>query len=120
MWTPPAITVKYGPYFKADADDQTKVVAMVQQALGSGGTGEQLITKQIAVETIAHVFGIENVEVVMQELEKEQAEKDAKDLEKTKAEQESLHAITGGQKPGGASGSGGNGFGGAKKPPPKS
>ena len=101
----PSITIKWGPYFPADADDQTKVVAMVQQALGSGGTGEQLITKRIAVEKVAEVFGIENVDAVMKDLEKEQAEQDKRDLEKTAEEQKTLHAIAG-SAPG--SGSGGN------------
>lgn len=101
----PALTIKWGPYFPADADDQVKIVTMVQQALGSGGTGEQLITKEIAVETIADVFGIENTQAVLDALEEEQAERDARELEKTKEEQKTLHAIAG-SAPG--SGSGGN------------
>ncbi len=109
-WQAPSLVVEWGPYFPADADDQTKIVALVQAARGAPN-GEKLITKEIAVRKMAEIFDIDNPDAILEELEKEQTENDAAELEKTTAEQKSLHAITG-PKPPGAPGSGSGGFGG--------
>ena len=82
-WVSPSIRCKYGPYFKADADEQVKVVTMAQLASGAPATQpQQLIPKRTAVEMIAPIFGLENVDAVLDTLEKEQQEKDDKAAEK--------------------------------------
>ena len=82
-WVSPSVRCKYGPYFKADADEQVKVVTMAQLAAGAPATQpQQLIPKRAAVEAIAALFGLENIDAVLDTLEEEQQEKDDKAAEK--------------------------------------
>jgi hypothetical protein len=82
-WVSPSIRCKYGPYFKTDADEQVKTVTMAQMALGAPTTApKQLIPKRTAVEMIAPIFGLENVDAVLDTLEEEQQEQDDADAAK--------------------------------------
>lgn len=73
-WEAPSLSVEYGPYTKPDPEEQQKIVALVQTALGGKG-GRPLINLQTAVKRVAKIFGIENVQALIDELEK--AEEDA-------------------------------------------
>lgn len=110
-WVSPTLQVKWGPFFPPDPTEQVQIVTLAQTALGAGGKGEQLVTKRIAVEKIASIFGVENIDAMMEELETEQAEKDERAL--ANAENELAAAAkfsavgkapgaVGGGKPGGA------------------
>ncbi len=70
-WQPPSITVKFGPYFQPDPEEQTKLVGLVQAALGGGGKGQPLILLRTGVEKIAPIFGIENIDAFVEKLEQE-------------------------------------------------
>jgi len=95
-WQSPSLKVQWGPYFRPDPTDQKAVLEMVKVALDSG-----VITKRHAVEKVAPIFGIENVDAALDAIEKESAEKQAKALEQTHAEASALHGIAnGGGKPG--------------------
>jgi hypothetical protein len=85
--------LRWGSYFKPDPAEQKQVVDMVRAALA--GDGGAIITKRIAVEQIADIFGIENVEAAIEEIEAEEADRQAKALEQTKAEAASFHGMTG-------------------------
>jgi hypothetical protein len=107
-WQPPTITVKWGPYFPPDADEEQKIVTTTQQALGGGvGGGTPIITLRSAVEKIAPIFGIENIEAVLDDLEKAAEEKRQKEQDAALTEQQNLHDLANGKKPGGAGGAGG-------------
>jgi hypothetical protein len=79
-WLSPTLQVKWGSYFKADPDEEQKVVTTTQLALG-GTTGEPLITRRIAIEKIAKVYGIENVDAVLTEIDKEQDARAKRELD---------------------------------------
>jgi hypothetical protein len=88
-WVSPALVCKFGPYFKTDADEQTKQITMIQQALGKGivGGGEQLIPKRTAIEKLAPIFGLENIDAIEDALEEEQAEAEQKEADAAAADQ---------------------------------
>jgi hypothetical protein len=79
-WQSPSLTVKWGPYFAPDPDEQNKIVTMVQEALG-GTAGTPLITLRAAVEKIAPIFGIENIDAAIEQLEKEREENANRELD---------------------------------------
>jgi hypothetical protein len=75
MWQSPSLLVKWGPYFKTDPQEQLQVIQMVQAALGkTNAGGMQLISKRHAVEKIADMFGIENIDAMLKTLEEEEQE----------------------------------------------
>lgn len=92
-WSPPNLTLKWGPYTKPDAEEQLKAVQTVQAALG-GTAGVPIITMQLAVEKLRQsgVFDIDNVAAVIEELEAKAAEKKAED--EATAERDLDHAVT--------------------------
>lgn len=96
-WVSPALVCKYGPYFKPDADEQSKALTMVQNALGKGiqGGGEQLIPKRAAIEKIAAIFGLDNIDAIEDSLEKEQADAEQKkaDQAETQQAQQTEHQV---------------------------
>lgn len=108
-----AMDVVWGDWFDTDPAEQKTIIEMVKAALKDN----PLIPLRVAVEKIAAIFGIENVDAVLKELETERAEAEARAAEQRKAEQEELHAIAGGlsgdrgrargNRPGNAGGSGG-------------
>lgn len=88
-WQMPALRVEYGPYFRPSPEEEQQIVTLVQKALGATKEGgAQLITTEIAIRRLAKVFGIENVQAVMDELEKlrQQRAQEAADAAKTTAE----------------------------------
>ncbi len=76
-WQAPSLTVKWGAYTKPDPEEQLQTVQAVQQAMG---TPTKLLPVRTALEKLrdAGFIGADNLEAVLDELEKEQAEADAK------------------------------------------
>lgn len=101
----PKIQVKWGPYFKQDAEEKLKTVELIQAALGKGGTGERLITTELAVSKVAELFDVEDTESLLEQLESEKAEREAKEAERAEQEREAIHTmaagIAGGKNPAG-------------------
>ncbi len=111
-WSSPSLQLRWGPYFKPDPAEQKQVVDMVRAALSGDGGG--LITKRHAVEKIAAIFGIENVDAALDEIEKEDEERQEKALQQTTSELETAHSIA--AKFDGGNGAGPGAKGGAKPP----
>lgn len=65
-WTDPYITLKWGAYFKADAEAEGKIVDAVVKAKAAN-----VITRRMAVEKLKPVFNIGNVDQAVKALEKE-------------------------------------------------
>lgn len=78
-WQAPSITVKWGPYFQPDPAEQAQIVTMAVAALNAGG-----ITRRQLVEKFAPIFGTENIEAALKDLEDERAANDERELTKTK------------------------------------
>jgi hypothetical protein len=76
-WQPPSLTVKWGPYRKPDPEEQLQAVQAVEAAMGAP---TKLLTVRIALEKLrdAGFINADNLEAVIDELKKEQAEADAK------------------------------------------
>ena len=96
------LSVKWGPYFKADIAEQQKVVTLVQEALGK--SGEQLITRKMAAEKLASAgFPVEDVDALLAEIDKEKAQRVAEAQDRMREDQASLHpmaaGITNGENP---------------------
>ncbi len=79
------VGVKWGDYFKADPEEQKKLLDLAATAL----KGTPLVTRRKAVEKVASIFGIEDVGALMTELEKE-------DQARAEAVQSELKALQGG------------------------
>jgi hypothetical protein len=96
-WQSPTVTVKWGSYFQPDAADEKTIVDMVVAAT-------PYITKRVALEKLAPIFGIENVEAALEELEGEQAAAADDEAQRAQDELAAAHALTNGTsaKPGGA------------------
>lgn len=91
-WVSPTIRCEFGPYFRSDADEQLKQVQMVQAALGAGKPpGVKLLTDRQALEQIAPIFGIENVDAAMDALAEERQEAEVKQAEQDAAEADDAH-----------------------------
>lgn len=75
-WSPPALTLKWPPYFKQDAADEKAVIESCKAAHDAG-----FATLRMVLEKLRRVFEIDDVDAVEDALEKEQAEKNAKALE---------------------------------------
>lgn len=74
MWLAPSLRVKWGPYFQLDSAEQKATVELAQVALGKGpglDGAPALITRRQALEIIAPVIGIENIDAAMSALEDE-------------------------------------------------
>jgi hypothetical protein len=98
-WLKPSLALRWGSYTKLDGDEQQKIVDATLKSYQGG-----LITRRMAVEKLKPVYGIENVDAVLEALEKEDKEKADKALAQTQAEQASLHALTKKNDEGGAGG----------------
>jgi hypothetical protein len=93
MWLAPSLRVKYGPYFRLEATEQKSTVDFVQSALGHGAgmkDAPALITRRQAVEILAPIVGIENVDAAMDALEQEVADDADAAAEKLKAAQAAM------------------------------
>ncbi len=84
-WQTPSLTVKWGSYFGKDPAEEKATVEFVTAALAG-----KAITKRMAIEKLAPIFGIENIEAALTELEEEQAK--AADEEAKRAQDELAHA----------------------------
>lgn len=94
-WMAPTLQVQWGAYFKPDPAEQKQVVEMTVAALGGGATGsDPLITKRIAVERLKPIFGIENVDAVLEELEKERDEASERAIAEQASAAEAIHSVT--------------------------
>lgn len=69
-WLSPSLSLRWGSYTKLDGDEQQKIVATSIAAKDAG-----IVTRRMAVEKIASVFDIENVDAVLEALKLEDAEK---------------------------------------------
>lgn len=76
MWQAPNITLQWGPYFKVEVEEQAKQIEMAAKAVESG-----LATKRMALELLRSVLKIESVDAVLEQLEEEAAEREAKEFE---------------------------------------
>ena|SRR5687767_594209 len=76
-WQAPSLTVQWGPYRKPDPEEQLKTVQGVMAAMGAP---TKLLTVRIALEKLRDggVLNADNLQAVIDELKKEQAEADAK------------------------------------------
>jgi len=75
VWFAPSLTLKWPQYNKPGADDEQLTVATTTAARNAG-----LITRRAAVEKVASIFGIENVDAAMDALEAEDAAQSDKQL----------------------------------------
>lgn len=76
-WQPPSLAAKWGPYRKPDPEEQLQTVQAVMAAMG---VPTKLLTVRIALEKLRDggVLDADNLQAVIEELKKEQAEADAK------------------------------------------
>lgn len=79
-WQSPTVTVKWGSYFGRDAEEEKATVEMTVAAL----TGKT-ITRRTAVEKLAPIFSIENIDAALDELEKEHEADAKRELDATTA-----------------------------------
>jgi hypothetical protein len=106
-WQAPTITVKWGHYFQPDPAEQKQIVELVKAALDA-----KSITKRMAVEKLAPIFGIENVEAALEEIEEEADAAAERELEATTAALDAearTRRVGKGAAPGSAQPSGGGG-----------
>lgn len=80
MWQAPSLSLKWGEYFRPDADDMSKLVALTIQAEQAG-----VITLRSAVQKLQRTFAIENVDQYVDALESEREKKRAEALETMQA-----------------------------------
>lgn len=83
-WLAPSIQVQWGPYFRPDPAEQKQIVDMAIAALGAAG-GTSLVTRRAAIQKVASIFGIDNVDAAIVALEKEDEDKAKKAAELAKA-----------------------------------
>lgn len=80
MWNPPALQLKWGPYFREDVTEQASIVTMTVAAKTAG-----IITTPQAVEKLAPIYGSEDAESVVKALQEESDSKQKQALEQAKA-----------------------------------
>ena len=80
MWNPPALQLKWGPYFRDDVTEQAAVVTMTVAAKAAG-----IVTTQQAVEKLASIYGSDDAEAVVKALQDEADAKQKAALEQAKA-----------------------------------
>jgi N-methylhydantoinase B/oxoprolinase/acetone carboxylase alpha subunit len=69
-WLKPSLALRWGSYTKLDGDEQQQIVDATIKSHEAG-----LITLRMAVEKLAPIYGIENVDAVLEALKKEGEEK---------------------------------------------
>lgn len=76
-WQAPSLTVKWGAYRKPDPEEQLQTVQAVMAAMGAP---TKLLPVRVALEKLRDggVLDADNLQAVLDELKKEQAEADAK------------------------------------------
>jgi len=80
MWQAPNLKVKWGPYWAPDPEDQKKLVDLVGAAIKQG-----LITERMAIEKLAPIFGIENIDAALEALKAENEERKQKEQDEEMA-----------------------------------
>ncbi len=104
-WQSPTVTVKWGSFFPSDAADEKLIVDTVVAATPH-------TTKRMRMEKLAPIFGIENIDAALDDLEGEQEADAERELAATTAALDAEARITGAGKapadgPPGSGGSGG-------------
>lgn len=79
-WISPTIQLEWGPYFRADPEEQKKIVDMVTSTMDTG-----LIPRRELAAKLAPVFNISNIDAALATADKEAADREAKFREATKA-----------------------------------
>jgi hypothetical protein len=87
IWQDPELKLKWPSYFLQGADDNAKTVGLAIEAFDGG-----VITRRTQVETVARIFGIDNVTEYMSELEEENEAKAEKLAEEQKTALAKMHA----------------------------
>lgn len=87
QWQAPRLTLHWPPFFRATAEDEGKLVDTTYKARDAG-----LITRRTAVEKIQSIYGIENVDLYLEDLEKEAAEARELAQEEMMANKAKIHA----------------------------
>lgn len=93
MWMAPTLQIIWGDYFKPDPDEQLKLVTMITTALNSP---VPILTTRLALQKLQDIFNIENIAAIEDELATETQARDARELQKTTAEQSALHSLESG------------------------
>ena len=83
----PSITVKYGDYFAPDPAEQLQIVNLVMTALKD----TPIISRKVAIEKVAEIFDISNVDRLLAELESDAASDMAKETKRLEAEATAYH-----------------------------
>lgn len=105
-WTAPHIKLEWGSYFRADPEEQAKIVSMCSEALAGN-----LAPLRSVVAKLAPIFEFDNIDEIVEQIEEQQEAADERELGKMTAEAETLHKLAGdagGAKPGGGAGGAGN------------
>lgn len=92
-WMSPSLRLEWGDYFKPDPTEQKMVVDMVRVAVA--GDGGALIPRRNAVQKLAQIFGIDNVDAALALIDEEAADRQAQALEIAQGEAAALHGIHG-------------------------
>jgi hypothetical protein len=95
-WQPPSISVKWGRFFAPDPAEEKAIV----DAVVAARAGEApLIPLRAAVQKLAPVFGIENVDAALEKLEEETEQRKADAEDAALREQQQLHDLASGNNP---------------------
>lgn len=89
---PSAIDVVWGSWFDTDPNEQRTIVEMVKAALADN----PLIPLRVALEKLAPIFNIENIDAIIQALEEEKAERQAEADAQAEREARVFHAAANG------------------------
>jgi hypothetical protein len=71
-WLDPSLSLRWGPYTKLDGAEQSAIVTATIAAKKNG-----IITTRMAVEKVARIFNVENVDAALTALEEEKAKNQA-------------------------------------------
>jgi hypothetical protein len=89
----PDIELGWGPYFKSTPEDEQKLIECAEAAHEAG-----FATLEMCVRKLAPLFGITDVEEILEKLEEEADEKASREDDKLLAEQKAMAAISGAMK----------------------
>lgn len=75
MWLDPNLSLRWGPYFHEASEDNARTIDMVIKAKAEG-----IIQLRTAVERIASIFDIENIDQYVAALEEDKSEHGSTEL----------------------------------------